>query len=551
VASGADQSPAATVEFGNAERDFAWVLITSQHNRGQITTARESLDQLQPEVVDAHTITVWSNLYRLTGWTPAAAEQAVAFVEHGLAPPQVEGRILFSLMDICRARSGDTETSSVQSEVVVIDDSVHEQLVSAWNRHLAAVRTTNDPIDHPGQPPDAAEQTYGQARTAVWFGRAPLGTIAIAARAPYALTIYQNLCGFIPSADPDAHDTEVAAAAAALNATVAIDATALHVIAALTGLWDAVCAEFGSVLLADSALHDILSSHVAARSTRRVTTDGSFTSDGPVAGTGHDQVVLRCSEAVLAAAQQCRVRIVDSLDGLDIPYALDTAGSWLGPVELARANRIPLLSDDRVLRRHARERGIPTFGTLALVEAITVAGGQLPSPIDLIVQRLFDGFVVDLPSVWPLLITAARNGGATAPHVLVNLARADFWQGLEDEMTFGGVLAEMARLSASSPNALDQVLTAIVTGVLAFRPNIDSAAVVGTVVLTAGTGVNASAVQAVLPILRRVSEPYGFDPTERLRTFLYEALTDPDSDTPPLENDNARAIIRDAFRTEA
>ncbi len=78
--------------------------------------------------------------------------------------------------------------------------------------------------------------------------------------------------GMIPSVDPapEVHEVEVRAAQAALGATISVETSALYVVAALAQIWPAVRDAFLNLRLAEPTAHDILLSHVAARSTANV-----------------------------------------------------------------------------------------------------------------------------------------------------------------------------------------------------------------------------------------------------------------------------------------
>jgi predicted nucleic acid-binding protein/tetratricopeptide (TPR) repeat protein len=99
---------------------------------------------------------------------------------------------------------------------------------------------------------------------------------------------------------------------------------------------------------------------------------------------GNDLQTLETMRArlqrVAAMANRLTVRDPDAGGEAELARALrnqeldPSAGTWLGAVALAQQAHVPFFSDDRYLRRCARQMGLPSFGTVALLGALAERG---------------------------------------------------------------------------------------------------------------------------------------------------------------------------------
>jgi hypothetical protein len=94
----------------------------------------------------------------------------------------------------------------------------------------------------------------------------------------------------------------------------------------------------------------------------------------------------------------------------DAPAAIR---SWAGTLAAARRDRVAVFSDDRVVRRSARELGLKTYGTLALLD-ILVDRGVLPA--------------VDRDEVRHRLLSHGAWGVRHSAEELIRLGREAAWQ---------------------------------------------------------------------------------------------------------------------------
>jgi hypothetical protein len=237
---------------------------------------------------------------------------------------------------------------------------------------------------------------------------------------------------------------------------------------------------------------------------------------------------------------------VADLDSLGAAYPIEATGAWLAPVAVSVRDNVPLYSDDAVLRTWARTKGVPTFGTLALIEALIERGRCLPNTAEAMVSKLFHGNVVDLPTAWPLVVQTAGTNGPTTSPVLLNVTRSAFWHDI-DRHDVGGVIVAIARPAGDDPVALGAIVTAMADGLTsALEPADQILAVLGATVLAHVSGVSPQAAALVIHAIQPAAARYDVDPIPLLGQHLTAILGDP-SDAFRMSPEAARQVIDEAL----
>lgn len=123
--------------------------------------------------------------------------------------------------------------------------------------------------------------------------------------------------------------------------------------------------------------------------------------------------ILRRAERLDAAALACDVVVEGPLEVLG-DWDSDDSEAWLAPLQAAVDQALPLWSDDVALRRLARDAGVPTFGTVALLDATDQRGGCVDDgELRRIADALLDEWVVDAP--WTVQQVVDRSQRPDAP----------------------------------------------------------------------------------------------------------------------------------------
>lgn len=553
---------------------YAWSVVRFQFNQGHTDLAIETFDSLAPEITDAHEASLWLDLHRLHPWSPDATRRAFELTEHLALPEQLIGRILFTLLqsteaDTTAAALPDDTTDEVRDvaaqdlDRTAIPPALHQQITDGWHAHLER-RAASE-----GASPDSGfmseqelrdrEQSHVArqilANAGIWQGRLHVGAAAQAAETPYLLALAERRARILPIADPDpaVYSSEVQAARASLGEAVSIETTSLFVLAALLDQWSAVFPEFSNVLLAEPSAHDILMSHVAARALGGdVRYFGIDPATGAATSTDLDEETLRRirrhTNAVHTVVQECSTVHLADLRALGdgAPQDINGPWPWLSAIAVAVERRIAFYSDDAWLRALARAGGVPTFGTLALLEALGAGHPAAPDP-GMILAFLFAHHSVDLPDVDGLVRNALNAGDTTSEPVLINIARPNFWKNHNVDFA-DTVVSIVGPAYRTDPETLGQLTEAITHGATAaFADTALTAAVVVAAILARCTSVTRDAADVVVPIVCAVAAQHGIDPTPRIREVLINTLTDPTS-TIQLTTGAAAQVVDHALR---
>jgi predicted nucleic acid-binding protein len=207
-------------------------------------------------------------------------------------------------------------------------------------------------------------------------------------------------------------------------------------------------------------------------------------------------------------------------------FSLDAAGAWLGPAAVAAQHKVPLYSDDVFLRAAARSRGVPAFGTVALFKALVESGQIDPDGFKAVIGRLFRSRVVDLPTVWPLVIQAAQADASSSLSVLVNVGRPWFWDDVGEE-NLVEVIVAVAQHTGDRAEAIDTVTTAMAEGLAAaIAPTEQILGILGALVIAHSTNLSPEAAEPVLRAIQRAATRCSVDATSALRQRLIAILTD-------------------------
>jgi hypothetical protein len=232
--------------------------------------------------------------------------------------------------------------------------------------------------------------------------------------------------------------------------------------------------------------------------------------------------------------------------GEGMPQDINGPWPWLSSIALAADREIAFYSDDVSLRALARGRGVRTFGTLALLEALGTEHAAAADP-GMALAFLFAHHGVDLPDIDGLVRNALNAGDATSEPVLINLARSPFWKHHNADFA-DTVVSIVAPAYRGDPGALGPLTEAITIGATAaFVDTETTAAVVVTAILAGCTGVTRDAADAVVPIVRAIAAQYGVEPTPRIREVLVNALADPTA-TFQLTTEGAAQVVDHALR---
>lgn len=533
---------AAAPHLAEYRRQYAWMIVISQFNQGQDTRAFTTLLALAPEARTATEIGAWFDLHQIHGWTAETAEIALRVAQRSGQPADLVGRMLFSLLQSIPEPDRASNEEREPNSSIPHHPDFHERLHQAWRAHIdehsppgvQIITGDGQVLDHVRAMLEVNAAQNIRVHEAIWTGKLPVGAASTVGSQPYLLSLLQRTAGFLPavSASEEEYRREIQHAGEARDGAVSVESSAVYVAAAVLGRWPAIAVEFADLLIAEPTERDILVSHVVARSLTNVIGTASLSPDSGRLRLSElsDDVrtrILNHSNAVRGAAQDCRLMPVDNLDILGAGIPIRLFGAWMAPVALAVQQQIPLYSDDAVLRAMARAKGVPAFGTLALVDCLVTTGRLRPSDVEAVLPALFEHQIVDLPYVAQLVLNSFDSNGILTVPVLANLSRPVMWQPVAADAA--RIVAGLASaIGMDDPHSLATLATACATGYsAACGPPEAVTAIVAAVILAYVTGVTAEAARVVVPAVQVAAAQHGANPVANLRTYLVGILTDP------------------------
>lgn len=352
------------------QSEFAWNLIAAQANQGRFEAAWATLRELRPSLDNGEYVPLWIDLHGRFGFTESDVETALDLATRW---PATGSAVFGALLE-----SAGRPRPDGQAVLPSIRDDLRDRFQRELDLYVARGTgdepgiTTVSPaefleIARTRLVPEAGR--LDQAATLVRAGQMPLGALAAAAQRPYAQMLVERSCGalFASTADQAQFALECAAARAAVNRTVIIEASAIHVATVIPGRWESLRAAFAEVRLPRPALADV-------DAARREIVRASGTAYSVGFDAAADALVLSETDPVdhqrqigetISLDRAARELFVSDLpDGRDLPAA---HAPWLAPIELALREGLPLWSDDVALRSIAQGQEVAAFGTVALI----------------------------------------------------------------------------------------------------------------------------------------------------------------------------------------
>lgn len=465
-----EQQARAMLEEGITGPEGRWLLIQALHNQGRVEDAWTIARQAPPlEATNEPQARLWLALHSRFASDATTVEQALELVDRygqseEFAAPAISAILMMTrkatLPEPTAARMQQaTEAffqrfpSSTLLQRITVDDP--EALLVEFRRQLE---------------PGAAQ--YAEIRRHVAQGEYPVGMLAMAARKPYAEALARRGPGFLLAhpADPALAGHELQLAAEALDGTVMIEPSALHLASLIPDRWPDLRAAFAHVQVPDASLHDILIARdgLALRSTATITSD-----------TAAERVVIvEISEADADQLAERAAWMARTAIGLEVVPVGELkhfpemdgehSRSWLAPLELAKQHGVTVLSDDLALRGLARSLGIPTFGSIAVLDALVAMGHLDRAARDAALLELRRNWVVDLPFDAEQLRTVAEADQWRPGPAYSALTRPATWQ--DRRQVLGFYRAGQQKIASIDPAHLPDWLYSAILGFAGGQP---------------------------------------------------------------------------------
>ncbi len=284
-------------------------------------------------------------------------------------------------------------------------------------------------------------------------GHLPLGSLAAVAGRSYAEICLRRGDGVLAAHVPDQGEFNacVEAGTAAEDRDIIIDTPAVTVLLALPDdIRQAAMGRFARVVTTDDVMLDAL----AAKDTLAFRTTGSMRYDDQ-----HDHLLFdetTEAEADRLAQEADRLHAaVEALTRLSAPTEriFDRAEDsvWTSALDLARAKRVVLWSDDPVLRAIARGTGVGATSTLAVLHRLHADGAITDDQHEDCLRRLIQARIGNLPLNEQRLIELAEDDNWRPAAVAAALARPTAWVNPLRTLAFYRRLTAQARSMRRRP----------------------------------------------------------------------------------------------------
>jgi hypothetical protein len=400
-----------------------WLLVGALFNQRQFDEAWAELQAdpaLEPD--SEMQARVWMDLHARFRPEPKLAEE------------------LLVLIDRFGPSADLTAAAIVRYLLMVPEGAIPDEVAERWRGRIS--RFLEEHPAHPGffaveiptDPERAREalrpylepgsQDFEELRQHVNDARMPYGILSAHTGRPYAAALLHRAAGCLPihPVDDQVVQDEIHAAHQAVNGPVVVDTSTLTVASYLPELWPRLLSAFAQGIMPLPTRADLVRATDDYRSRPSGTLGWDPRSGQPTLTETSDEVHER-----LQTKSAWMLEATEDLDIVDWPRVLNFPGHdvlrdedaflpWLAPIDCALTRGHPLLADDVVLRVLARSAGVPAFGILAVLNALTADGALTSSELSDALDELRRQYCVDLPFDVPALTRiAAREGWVPGP----------------------------------------------------------------------------------------------------------------------------------------
>jgi tetratricopeptide (TPR) repeat protein len=459
-----EQQARAMLEEGITGSEGRWLLVQALYNQARVEDAWKVACQAPPlEATSDPQARLWLALHSRFASDAATVEEALELVERYGQSEEFAAPAISAILMMTRKATLPQPTAARMQQAT---EAFFQRFPSST---LLQRITVSDPkallVEFRRQLEPGAAQ-YAEICRHVAQGEYPVGMLAIAARKPYAEALLRRGPGFLLAhpADPALAEHERQVATDALDGTVVIESSSLHLASLIPDRWPDLRAAFAHVQMPDASVQDIAAARdgLALRSTATITSDAAR----------ERVVIVEISEADADQLADRAVWMVRTAIGLEVVPVSELkhfpemdgehSRSWLAPLELAKQHGVAVLSDDLALRGLARSLGIPTFGSIAVLDALVAAGHLDRAARDAALLELRRNWVVDLPFEAEQLRTVAEADQWRPGPAYFALTRPATWQDRRRVLDF--YRAGQRQTAATDPAHLPQWLHAAILG---------------------------------------------------------------------------------------
>ncbi|MFB9961238.1 hypothetical protein ACFFOP_01475 [Sinosporangium siamense] len=519
-----------------------WTLIRILINRGDLTAAWRHLSKaphpLDPtSVADAR---AWIQLHVRRASAKETVTGCVRLLRRFIDDEEFS---LFIITNLLALSSRDDPLSEVLNAEV---QDATERFFERWPAQRAQRLHSFDPhriIDDISDliRPDPQDQlTRKRLVRGLLTGQLPLSLLAASAHRTYAEVLIDRDDIVIAARHPGPVDLMACAETVRRHAdkdAVQDTAAALVLQTLPPQLREDVLGVFARVMTTDAVMLDALgaSDKLALRKVGTAVWDDRHDRVQVIA-VSPAEISRQVSQAsALLSAIESLTRIpqpaTEAFDRLDAP----AIRAWASVADLAQQRQVALWSDDSVLRAHARQVGIATTSTTAILDYLLGAGRITAEAHEQAIRALIKAHIGDMPLNEPRLLELAEDEGWRPTHVALALSRPAAWADALRAVNLFGRLTIQIR--SHCPETLPRWLYYAVRGAAISANTPEAATDITALLLTVAIQVGRTPAHAALPLMTAARDGLAYG-------------ADPDSPASPDPLPRCACLLRDDFAQE-
>lgn len=374
------------LEFDQSEKRAAWNLVHALLRLTRSSEAVEIADRLSLEPEQLDQAELLAAVLDDGGDLETAARRTAELSDQFDRPERLEAQFLMVALRVRPVDRLDDLREQIQERLASFPERFPE---SRLIRSVPIDTSSPDGIDaffrehiEPGA--EHVQQVGEQVRR----GETPIAALAASVGKPATLVTLQFERGLpVGFGDPVLDSLERESAAHAVNRAIVWDPVALAIVASLPReISELLRLAFPASVTTQATIDDISRASDSPSADR-----DEYSVIGYDAASGQRFMHERSAEEIarerdavarsLEIARSLQVRPdVDPAKPTEIDTFLEDRdrepafATWPATLALAQREQMPLYSDDRYVRVHARRSGIPSFGTLAAIEALASRG---------------------------------------------------------------------------------------------------------------------------------------------------------------------------------
>ncbi|MEV6477521.1 hypothetical protein [Streptomyces sp. NPDC051657] len=451
------------------DTDARWALVKCYTGRAMPEQAWQALAEpgtpLQPRSRDEALL--WVGLGADMSTDRHFIGHAMALMQRWPDDEELLGRLLGALHWRAVGKADDLSEGDAE-QLRTATATFLERFPNSAVFRTIAVGPPDNPLVNLGEELRRTHENVSEVNEKVAKGEFPAGLLAVATGRTYAEVLLHRTVEKrgTHAIDVPVSSAETAAARAAGAVRGVLDTSAAVTLALLpAGVREQLIGRLQSVVTTDQLLGDALRAKESAslRSDMSVVWDEHRAAPTVQLATAEELSGMRSMAERLVEILQATARVsrpeVRSLPGL--PPGRRRV-EWLTAFDYAMEHGWALWCDDRVLRAAAASQGVPSFGTVALLDDCRADGSLSPDEHVVLTAELLRHHYVDIPFSATVYCAAAQADGWQAHAVAAAVSRPTAWADAQATVEF--VLDATSRIIPSSPEAASQWLAAAYAG---------------------------------------------------------------------------------------